>query len=249
MPFDNSSTGGKHPHGPMCRCGHRQLFHADVLLCEYTTCAMPRCVCAAFQAPEAEGDDQSDPMCRCSHGRNAHFGVASPVCCETGCACQKFQAPEAPTDPPKAEEVCRCGHRQGLHVNKSGRTPGYCARSGCGCVGFQAPEAPVDPPKAEEKGHDFVGPDHCDECDRAWAMRMQQSGMIPRRSEMAEAYPAPERRPPYSVAYAVDGGHEYEIAVPGDAMVIAEDGVLKILHYCRPVAGIVQIKPMREGGA
>lgn len=50
------------------------------------------------------------------------------------------------------------------------------------------------------------------------------------------------RRPPYTVAYAVEGGHAYEIALPGDASVIAEDGVLKISHPSAVLA-LTQVQP------
>lgn len=61
--------------------------------------------------------------------------------------------------------------------------------------------------------------------------------------------PQPERRPPYAVAYSV-GGHLYELHVPGDAAVKAEDGALVIQHHLGPVAGIVQVLPvLNERGA
>jgi len=52
------------------------------------------------------------------------------------------------------------------------------------------------------------------------------------------------RRPPYAVAYAVQDGHVYEIALPGDATVIAEDGLLKISHALGPVLAITHVSPM-----
>lgn len=61
--------------------------------------------------------------------------------------------------------------------------------------------------------------------------------------------PQPERRPPYAVAYAIEGGHRYELLVPGDATVVAEDGVLKVAHGVLgmdidPVLGITYIRPV-----
>lgn len=291
MPFDSSSTedDARVGAGPLCRCDHLRGDHTYSQLLDRDTCSWVGCDCTIFAVsppaapPKAEGDNRFDPTCRCDHSLSDHHSALARWCVRPECDCRKFQAPAAPTDPPKAEEVCRCGHQWGFHV--AGPGPGDdCVWSGCfcenfrpdgtpmcrcdhprddhyrqgsracawicKCTAFQAPEAPADPPEAEEKGHDFVGPDHCDECAHLVAMQVQQGRMIPRPEAVTiEAYPAPERRPPYSVAYAVQGGYEYEIAVPGDAMVIAEDGVLKILHYCRPVAGIVQIKPMREGDA
>lgn len=55
--------------------------------------------------------------------------------------------------------------------------------------------------------------------------------------------PQPGRRPPYAVAYSVQG-HLYEVALPGDATVRAVDGALVIQHRLGPVAGIVQVLPV-----
>ena len=57
-----------------------------------------------------------------------------------------------------------------------------------------------------------------------------------------------ERRPPYAVAYSA-GGHAYELLLSGDASVMAEDGVLKILHDGGPVLGIIRVMPVRTEGA
>lgn len=57
------------------------------------------------------------------------------------------------------------------------------------------------------------------------------------------APPQPQRRPPYAVAYAVQG-HLYEVALPGDATVEAVDGALVIKHALGMVAGIVGVQPM-----
>ncbi|MGV9850411.1 hypothetical protein ACWDWU_16825 [Streptomyces sp. NPDC003442] len=62
------------------------------------------------------------------------------------------------------------------------------------------------------------------------------------------AAPHLERRPPYAVAYSA-GGHAYELLLPGDASVMAEDGVLKILHDGGPVLGIIRVMPVRTEGA
>lgn len=55
--------------------------------------------------------------------------------------------------------------------------------------------------------------------------------------------PQPDRRPPYAVAYSVQG-HLYEVALPGDASVKAVDGALVIQHHLGPVAGICQVLPV-----
>jgi hypothetical protein len=61
--------------------------------------------------------------------------------------------------------------------------------------------------------------------------------------EMEPPPPQPERRPPYAVAYSVQG-HLYEVAVSGDASVKAVDGALVIQHHLGPVAGICQVLPV-----
>jgi hypothetical protein len=55
--------------------------------------------------------------------------------------------------------------------------------------------------------------------------------------------PQPDRRPPYAVAYSVQG-HLFEVALPGDASVKAVDGALVIQHHLGPVLGIVQVLPV-----
>lgn len=85
----------------------------------------------------------------------------------------------------------------------------------------------IEPEHAEELGGCLE-----DDCDCS-AYRTQRDFELP---------PQPDRRPPYAVAYSVDG-HGYEALLPGDASVIAEDGVLKISHPGL-VAGIVYVKPV-----
>lgn len=59
--------------------------------------------------------------------------------------------------------------------------------------------------------------------------------------------PRPEgespRRPPYAVAYAIEGGAQYEIALSGDATIRAEDGALIITH-ASAVLALTQARPM-----
>lgn len=59
----------------------------------------------------------------------------------------------------------------------------------------------------------------------------------------APQVPEPPRRPPYAVAYAIEGGPQYEIALPGDATVRAVDGALVITHD-KPVLAMGQVRPM-----
>jgi hypothetical protein len=95
-------------------------------------------------------------------------------------------------------------------------------------------------PKAPGENHDFVSWEHCDPCARAWDAQLAGVRMIPR----SEPKP-PTPRPPYAVAYAVQGGALYEVALPGDATAAAEGGRLVITHSGMPVTGIVRVAPMR----
>jgi NAD-dependent SIR2 family protein deacetylase len=130
----------------------------------------------------------------------------------------------------------------------------------------------------EEEAHDFSSPSHCKACMRAWigpdAVLGDEPPLTPEEEEEAapevavddfgqpirECYacdrvgcsgcvpPQPERRPPYAVAYSVQG-HLFEVALPGDATVRAVDGALVIQHHLGPVAGIVSVLPVinKEG--
>jgi len=55
--------------------------------------------------------------------------------------------------------------------------------------------------------------------------------------------PLPCRRPPYAVAYELASGEQYEVALPGDATVCAQQGALVITHGSA-VQALIQIRPM-----
>jgi hypothetical protein len=50
-----------------------------------------------------------------------------------------------------------------------------------------------------------------------------------------------EPLPAYAVLYSVAGGQAYTIAIPGDASVAVEDGMLKVYHPGRHALGILRI--------
>ena len=54
---------------------------------------------------------------------------------------------------------------------------------------------------------------------------------------------APPRRPPYAVAYSLEDGTDFEVALPGDATIRAVDGALIITHTS-PVKGLTRARPM-----
>jgi predicted nucleic acid-binding Zn-ribbon protein len=122
---------------------------------------------------------------------------------------------------------CGCGHVQGEH-----RTflEGGCTN--CRCKTFALP--PEEPPMTPEE-EEQAPEDECPECGDTGACN---GGPCPPASP-----PQPEQRPPYAVAYSVQG-HLYEVALSGDATVRAVDGALVIQHHLGPVAGIVQTRPV-----
>lgn len=74
---------------------------------------------------------------------------------------------------------------------------------------------------------------YCPDCKAKWETE----------GEDPESEAEPPRRPPYAVAYAIEGGAQYEIALPGDATVRAVDGALVITHD-KPVLAMGQVRPM-----
>lgn len=56
---------------------------------------------------------------------------------------------------------------------------------------------------------------------------------------------SPPRRPAYAVAYATKDGVLYEIALPGDATIRAENGALIITH-ASAIAALTQARPMEN---
>lgn len=54
------------------------------------------------------------------------------------------------------------------------------------------------------------------------------------------------RRPPYAVAYAVEGQEPFEVLVPGNTIVRVADGRLVIEHDAAAVTALLQIRPWGE---
>lgn len=159
--------------------------------------------------------------------------------------------PMACACPPEAAETpCTCGTREymdGELVHAEGCPAGpeeeCCGECGAG------------------KGHPWCGP--CLKCapeEDPYEGEAGSCGTCPsERPEGAQErgpgpLQAPSRRPPYAVAYAVQSGAQYEVLVSGDATVVAEDGVLKVVHglpgfETTPVLGITCIRPVVTGPA
>lgn len=115
--------------------------------------------------------------------------------------------------------------------------------------------APAEPEKPAWSGEFFVEPEapecrypggcplEADVCPAgtscAFDAQLQDVRLMPRPKG------EPRRRPPYAVAYAIEGGIEYEIALPGDATVRAVDGALVITH-AGAVLALTQARPMES---
>jgi hypothetical protein len=162
----------------------------------------------------------------------------------------------------------RCGH----HKDDHGTPDRHCVWMLCACqrlsggpFGFEVKEKPepeeppLTPEEEEEASEDactcsartenedgFVV--HDEDCDareephpfRAYC-RVCDDVHEPHKD--CPSPPQPDRRPPYLLAYSVQG-HLYEVALPGDATVAALDGRLVITHRLGRVAGICQIAPI-----
>lgn len=159
-----------------------------------------------------------------------------------------------------SSEPCTCGHVYDLH-DQSGVLKA-CTLKACPCKAFGMPrmndvELPEPPmtPEEEEQAPPFVqscirpGCLYDVETDCRYGCRASADELSREANEMEPPPPQPERRPPLAVAYSVQG-HLYEVALPGDASVLAMNGALVIEHALGPVAGIVQVRPIvSEGGA
>jgi hypothetical protein len=205
-----------------------------------------------------------DPVCRCGHALHSHeIGLADPNCracpgdeerswrhaftpaepeigtcvrpdgckrplandCEYGCrdAADELTRLRQKTE---ASDCWACKHPEHRAFNCSEQLDG----DDCYC-GANAPE-PEAPECRDAEGCHRVQP-----CDPGCAAASRQL-----HEQLARAADPP-RRPPYAVAYALEGGAQYEIALPGDATVTAVDGVLTISHPSAVLA-LTQTRPM-----
>lgn len=161
-----------------------------------------------------------------------------------------------------AGPLCRCGHQFGDHAYYSDRSLGErCVWSACACTAFRPDSSVTEEEAASLLSEDLQdmeasAPPEADEdlerwpCGDCGAMVPCGQGWCPACPEPSETAEEtlrrsrPSRRPPYAVAYSVDGGHLYEVMVPGDATCIAEDGVIKIQHHGHYVLGLLRVQPV-----
>lgn len=134
----------------------------------------------------------------------------------------KGSASSSPDERDRKGTSCwSCGHTGAWHPFGNAEK---CVKTNCFCEGYALIDSPADPESAGES-HPRSGYRDADEA--------------------ASMYPEPEappRRPPYAVAYAIEGGAQYEIALPGDATVRAVDGALVITH-ASAVLALTDVRP------
>ena len=213
-----------------------------------------KCVAAGFDIlsnhafiepdePKGSASSSAD-VCECGHPRVNHswYAPRGEACIGNRnlCSCRLFRLAEPE---PRCEG---CGHTEGEGCGCPPQCTCGCPRSshmgkpqGCIPHGFHeyevAPEPPMTPEEEEE-----APPDE-GLCEISHATIEEEEACEQKRLA-AKTPPQPVRRPPYAIAYSVQG-HLYEVALPGDAAVRAVDGALVITHTLGPVAGIVQAAP------
>lgn len=156
--------------------------------------------------------------CYCGCPPGAHMGRPSG-CMEHGF--HEYIRKSFAPDEPEAEPECPHNNREWAES---------ATRWKCTDCGFEP-----EPPECALKGACPV-PEHCTKGCR-FAAQLRGERLMPRTE--AEA----PRRPPYAVAYAIQGGAQYEIALPGDASVRAVDGALQITHDSAVLA-LSHVRPM-----
>lgn len=217
--------------------------------------------------PERSAISSTDP--ECGPGNGPHCYDHDPACCHCGkprpepsteCegGCQIYSAPPC-RDPAK----CQCAGEWWKHGCKHSLPPEPRCTCGPDEACSECPETPAEPPLTPEEEEMVSGRCTCGEtaceselcdCDcapcpvdharEANEMACQDClAGVHGPNTHREIPPQPDRRPPYLLAYSVQG-HLYEVALPGDATVAALDGRLVITHQLGPVAGICQIAPI-----
>lgn len=160
------------------------------------------------------------------------------------------------TEPPDSarsspDDVCQCGHARLDHQDSEGPFVAQCdacrSENWRHAFALAKPEAPV--PVREDCGvcgepHDSMdcpGPEAPETVNPLPGLEdMKPVGWT---AEWADGVQPMSRRPPYAVAYAIEGGAQYEIALPGDASVRAVDGTLIITHDSAVLA-LSHVRPM-----
>jgi hypothetical protein len=228
---------GPHMDGKCCLCGiTREVLDEPEPRC---TCGCPKgahmgkprgCIPHGFHEYEAsEEHDFSSP---------SHCAACMRTWMGRGVAAMENEPPLTPEEEEEAsEDACTCGAAGDAFVPLG-------HYKDCPC----APEAPEDeeglsgPCDCGEGAVHYTAAD-CPAEERRRAACQDCLAGVHGPNAHREPPPQPDRRPPYLLAYSVQG-HLYEVALPGDATVAALDGRLVITHQLGPVAGICQIAPI-----
>lgn len=239
----NAEPKGSEPSSTECRftfAGRQHCFdHIDRECCGCglldPSVEKPKpCTCGPDEAcgDPCDGAVPEEPQPRCEGcGHTEHSGFCRELTMpgapgdvdECGCLDDR-EPPMTPEEEEEApEDRCTCGEIA-------------CESELCDCDSVPCPvdharEAPGD----EGPKLCYCGIGTPEECENGPA------GCGPNSEDPKP--PQPDRRPPYAVAYSVQG-HLYEVALPGDASVQAVEGALVIQHALGPVAGIVQVLPV-----
>ena len=187
-----------------------------------------------------------EPLCRCGHPEERHTTSLpeegrEKYCteCDGDAERHSFEPEDPPLTPEEEEEAWACVNAGGCSNILSNQCAHGC-RDAADELSREAQELP--PPAGPEYmpcltcGH--IEPEH-----DLQALRCIVAGCKCKRYSVEPSPPQPERRPPLAYAYSVQG-HLYEVALSGDATVVAQDGALIITHSLGPVAGIVQARPL-----
>lgn len=245
MPSEPSSR--VEPNG-LCRCGHTGKAHP--YQGRECPCVNHGCDCRAFTKvplPTVIND-----RCKCSHDRFRHnWGSESDgACSKPDCDCKAYapvtvetvELPE-PGCPPACAEAhtysgsCMLRSAGPVPCQHNWHSPEDCP--------WAPDEAPAEPPAASirdalQRLADRLPPPEgveCTPCRICGEMHEPYMGCM-------QPLPQPERRPPLTVQYSVAGGHPYEVSIPGDASVTAEDGVLIVKHPSAEILAITRVAPM-----
>lgn len=184
------------------------------------------------ESKEPKGSERSSTKCRCEHSGAWHPYGNGEACTADGCTCEVFW-PRLKKPEPEEE----------AHVYVSPAHCKACMRAWIGPDAVLEDEPPLTPEEEEVVAAKFEAADaeHLPPpeaiCGNCYTDHAQGS------CEPSEPPPQPERRPPYVVAYSVQG-HLFEVALSGDATVRAVDGALVIQHHLGPIAGIVSVLPI-----
>jgi hypothetical protein len=190
-------------------------------------------------------------MCRCGHGAAYHDAKYSDpqcrLCPEDGERVWRHAfVPAEPEGPTAAQEAALqelTDLRQETEAECTCGTPGLDfegPQADCPTHGLPEPEAPEEPEHVCAPGATLYYCPIAGEVESSCHGGFDACCSAPEQHVQVDP---PARRPPYAVAYALEGGAQYEIALPGDATVRFADGALIITH-ASAVLALTQARPM-----